>query len=183
MKRCTKCLVPKKALEFFADRSKHDGLYSSCKRCVNETLRTNRLAAAKRWRKRNPERMRAYKIAETERNRKPPRVKDVTAPSRAKSSWKARNPNRVAEDRVARRARELKAMPTWANRFFMAEAYDLARRRAEATGFEWEVDHEFPLRHKLFCGLHVEYNLRVIPAVINRKKGNRVPPELLGASI
>lgn len=65
------------------------------------------------------------------------------------------------------------ATPGWANLFFIEEAYLLATLRNRLTGVKWEVDHEVPLVHPLVCGLHVEHNLRVIPAMENRRKGNR----------
>jgi hypothetical protein len=77
---------------------------------------------------------------------------------------------------VRRNAEKLKATPSWANLFFIEEAYDLAQRRTEATGFQWHVDHIVPLRSKRVCGLHVEHNLQVIPARTNLAKGNRVWP-------
>jgi hypothetical protein len=70
-------------------------------------------------------------------------------------------------------AKKRNATPAWANKFFMQQAYELARIRTQELGFEWEVDHIIPLRSKTVCGLHVEHNLQVIPKVTNRKKLNR----------
>jgi 5-methylcytosine-specific restriction endonuclease McrA len=41
-----------------------------------------------------------------------------------------------------------------------------------------EVDHIVPLKSPLVCGLHVEHNLQVIPATQNRRKHNRVWPDM-----
>jgi len=65
-----------------------------------------------------------------------------------------------------------RAMPKWANKFFISEIYDLAKLRTERLGIPHEVDHIVPLRGKNVCGLHVESNLRVVPSAINRAKGN-----------
>jgi hypothetical protein len=73
----------------------------------------------------------------------------------------------------ARWASKLKATPSWANKFFMEEAYALAALRTKMFGAPWEVDHIIPLRSKTVCGLHVECNLRVIPKPVNRSKGNK----------
>lgn len=54
----------------------------------------------------------------------------------------------------------------------------LAALRTKTTGIRWEVDHIVPLVHPQVCGLHVETNLRVIPAIENRRKGNRHWPEM-----
>lgn len=101
----------------------------------------------------------------------------------AKKIWKVRNRGAVNASTAGRFAAKMHATPPWANKFFIEEAYILAALRSDMLGFKWEVDHILPLRHKLFCGLHVEYNLQVIPRIDNMRKGNRVPPELLGASI
>jgi len=103
--------------------------------------------------------------------------------AKAKRAWKVRNRGAVNASTAGRFAAKMHATPPWANKFFIKEAYHLAALRSDMMGFKWEVDHILPLRHKLFCGLHVEYNLRVIPRADNMKKGNRAPPELLGAAI
>lgn len=43
-----------------------------------------------------------------------------------------------------------------------------------ATGVLHHVDHIVPLISPLVCGLHVGNNLRVIPAVENMRKSNKL---------
>lgn len=83
--------------------------------------------------------------------------------------WKENNPGSYAE----RRAAQIKATPSWANKFFIQEAYRLARLRTKITGVRWHVDHIVPLRSPLVCGLHVENNLQVILGIENERKGNK----------
>lgn len=95
--------------------------------------------------------------------------------------WRDRNPGKIMA--VVRRyqAKKLHATPKWANQFFIEEAYDLAARRSaiKCGGIaKWQVDHIVPLQHKLVCGLHVEHNLQVIPAMQNQKKNNRYWPDM-----
>lgn len=77
-----------------------------------------------------------------------------------------------------RRASKLQAMPRWANEFFIKEIYALAKLRTKVMGYEWHVDHIVPLKSETVCGLHVEHNLRVVPAVINRAKSNVTWPDM-----
>jgi hypothetical protein len=93
-------------------------------------------------------------------------------------AWQKRNPEKVTALVSLRKAKRLRATPSWANPFFIAEAYDLAQRRSKATGFKWHVDHVVPLQSPLVCGLHVENNLQVIPASVNHAKGNRHWPDM-----
>lgn len=82
-----------------------------------------------------------------------------------------------------RRASRLMAFRPFDKEFFSLfeqEAYLLCKARKAATGINFEIDHVIPLRSKLVCGLHNEFNLRVIPAVENNKKGNRYWPDMPG---
>ncbi len=112
-----------------------------------------RLKVKKAWRKANPERCKELK-----------------------SEWIARNKEyylaRSAEYESVKRAVCRKATPAWANKFFIREAYHLARLRTQATGIKHHVDHIIPLQSDVVCGLHVETNLRVIPASTNIRKSN-----------
>jgi hypothetical protein len=56
------------------------------------------------------------------------------------------------------------------------EANHLAILREGTTGLQHDVDHVVPLVSGLVCGLHNEANLSVIPASLNRSKGNRFWP-------
>lgn len=123
-------------------------------------------AKNKAWRDEHPEKAKASIVNYCRENKEKKNERN--------REWKSANPATVNEMTALRRAQKKNATPKWANRFFMREAYDLAKRRTAATGFKWEVDHILPLQHPDFCGLHVEYNLQVIPASVNRSKGNRV---------
>lgn len=71
----------------------------------------------------------------------------------------------------ARAARKIKATPSWANIDKIGAIYAECER-LRAGGRDVEVDHAIPLKGKLVCGLHVHYNLRIIPTEANRSKSN-----------
>lgn len=75
-------------------------------------------------------------------------------------------------------ARKRGAVPPWANRAAMLEAYKAAKAISSTTGIDFEVDHVVPLSHPLVCGLHCEANLQILPASANRSKGNRYWPDM-----
>lgn len=80
-----------------------------------------------------------------------------------------------------RRAARLHAFSPYDKEFFdllEKEAYSLCKLRKALTGVGFEVDHVIPLRSKLVCGLHNEFNLRVITSFANNRKGNRYWPDM-----
>ena len=135
-------------------------------------------AAQRIWERSHPEKKKQYYMARKQRNPESLIVswkrnynKEV-AIQRAKE-WKKRNPDAVSANQADRRARKVSATPVWANRFFIKEAYSIAKLRTKSTGIVWHVDHIVPLKGKAVCGLHVENNLQVIPASVNYAKNNR----------
>lgn len=93
-------------------------------------------------------------------------------------AWRAANPGRIGEKNAVRGRKCTKLAPLWRNRFFIDEIYRLAKLRTKLTGVEWQVDHIVPLKSKTVSGLHVEFNLRVIPKKANLSKGNRYWPDM-----
>lgn len=64
------------------------------------------------------------------------------------------------------------ATPRWVNKQALKAIYRLAAETVLKTGIPHDVDHIHPLQGDLCCGLHVPWNLRVMPASENRSKSN-----------
>lgn len=180
-KTCSKCGDEKPLNEFCAHKTTRDRRGVRCNACETERARARyaadregRKAKSAAWREANPERhmqnVAAWRTAHPEKHKASVR--------KARAKWARAHPEKVNARNSLRHATKMNAVPKWANTFFIGEAYDLARRRTEATGVEWEVDHIIPLRSEMVCGLHVENNLRVIPALHNQQKGNRHWPDM-----
>lgn len=76
-----------------------------------------------------------------------------------------------------RRASLLKATPKWLTieHWLKIEQFYLeAARLTSLTGISHHVDHIHPLQHPDLSGLHVPWNLQVIPAFMNLKKSNKL---------
>ena len=124
----------------------------------------------KAWRENNPEKHKKNKLNFSNRNRARILAKDRV--------WRSLHPGRNSVHSANHSAAKLKALPKWANEFFIKEAYSLARLRTKLFGFKWDVDHIVPLQSKIVCGLHCEHNLQVIPKSLNLTKANRKWPDM-----
>jgi len=83
---------------------------------------------------------------------------------------------RLAQNAVRRARRKLgtPAALTKDQMLWIQWMYRHAKKMTEITGVPHHVDHIHPLKGENFCGLHVPWNLQVIPAEENIKKGNRL---------
>jgi hypothetical protein len=71
-----------------------------------------------------------------------------------------------------RNAIHTKACPNWANKTAIEKNYNAAKELTTETNIVYEVDHIVPVKHPLVCGLHVEFNLQIIPMEENKEKSN-----------
>jgi hypothetical protein len=162
-RQCAECLVQHKAdWRGSPENAAKDLAYSRAynaenwedrKRAAREDYHDNReqrIAQHAAWREENRDSVLAYSRAYKTANK----------------AWNVAHAN-------AYRARKLCAVPPWADMKAIERLYEEARRMTEETGVIHEVDHIFPLKGKHVSGLHVEANLQVIPAQLNRRKYNK----------
>ena len=55
--------------------------------------------------------------------------------------------------------------------------YNRANLIKKFTGESWHVDHIVPLKGKKVSGLHVPWNLQLLPAAENLAKSNKFSPQ------
>jgi len=82
---------------------------------------------------------------------------------------------KVCANAASYRSAKLHATPPWITEFQNEEIknfYWLSRDLAAVSGEIYHVDHIVPLQGKNICGLHVPWNLQILPADINLSKGN-----------
>lgn len=144
MKSCSVCKIEKDEFEFaIRNRKLANGEIKQYRKSqCLECMRQMR----KDWGKQNPEKVKAFNTG--------PAKNALTAKRRAKIKTSS-----------------LLVGDEW-NDFVCREVYELAHERTQETGFAWHVDHVVPLQGKLVSGLHVWYNLAVIPATVNQSKNN-----------
>ena len=88
------------------------------------------------------------------------------AKARRSQMWQASSENR--------KWRLERATPKWADWAAIESIYDERDRLTAETGIPHHVDHIYPLAGEMVCGLHVHWNMQVIPARDNLKKGTKV---------
>jgi 5-methylcytosine-specific restriction endonuclease McrA len=102
---------------------------------------------------------------------------DPVARKRINRTWRVKNPGKSNAITAKRTASKLGATPAW----LVAEDYERiaalyteAARLTRETGVVHHVDHVIPLQGKRVSGLHVPWNLQILTAVENMKKGNKL---------
>lgn len=132
------------------------------------------------WQKRNREKVKDYDKKYKEAN-----LEKITKATKLRwAKWKIENPEKVKISAkktyektkhlkkfylATRRAKKLKATPSWANKNLMKEIYETCPK-------DFQVDHIIPLTGKdkfgnhIVCGLHTEDNLQHLPKIKNQKK-------------
>ena len=175
-KVCNTCGVDKALTEFNKRSRSSDGLSSYCRQCKSAV-------DAKHYAE-NREKIKRQTAAYAKANRE--------QSNRSKKKWRDNNPDIQAaavrackeakpefyrgirnDANARRRAAKIQATPEWADKKVITDIYKEAQRLQQVLGIPMHIDHVVPLQGELVCGLHVEYNLQVIPAALNLRKSNK----------
>lgn len=153
---CCQCKEEKPLDLFYKNKSKPLGRTYECKECFKQVCKNRRLE--------KPE-LNKQNCSRYYRQNK-------------ESYYK--NKELRAYHQAKRRASKLNATPNWLSNYeldLIKWVYTAARKAEEHYGEPYHVDHIVPLQGENVCGLHVPWNLRVIPARDNMSKGNKMPKE------
>jgi len=117
-----------------------------------------------RWKANNPEAAKAVMDRYNESHREQRREQS--------RDWQQNNKEADAKRSAQQRLEKKQATPPWADKEKIKSIYKQAQEETRETGIQMHVDHEVPLKGKNVSGLHVENNLRIIPALPNLQKKN-----------
>ncbi len=186
-KTCSKCGITAPLDAFNRKKKGKYGRSAECKSCSTarymKWARENPEAArsnTKEWVARNRERKRAsdrqWRAQNYERHTAAYRRWRSLNPrdrSEYKKQWYENNRDRYRSYNAKRRAQIFRACPSWVDHASIIDVYEEAVRLTQETGLPHEVDHIVPLQNKNVCGLHVPWNLQVLPKTLNRAKSNK----------
>lgn len=162
MKVCQTCKVEKDLSEFHLRVTGRDGHSNYCKQCYNvqqAKCKVKYRAQAKEWRQKHCEQRHIYRVEYYLKNH------------RRWKEWYQEHYEHYHESVARRRASKLHATPPWVDKKELQKIYAEAFRRRWA-GEDVHVDHIIPLKGEGVCGLHVPWNLQIIPANENLRKHN-----------
>lgn len=170
MKTCSRCGIAKPETEFSKDKGKKDGLHSRCKPC-------NR-AVVSAWQKTPNGRTKHAENSKRWRNVPKNKASHARAVNRWQYSERGKARRRIIGANY--HASKLHRTPPWLTESQLAEIsqfYEWAKELQWLSNQPLEVDHIVPLQGKNVCGLHVPWNLQILPQDLNRRKSNSFDPK------
>ncbi len=155
MKICSVCSLEQEISEFYFRRGKPR---AACKKC---TITKNKETITK--------------VAKL-RSQRNYRDKNRQELNQKHSDYKKLNRDLCNAQWMKYHAKKLNATPPWLSEDHFKQikaVYAHAKECELLTGDKYHVDHIVPLQGANVCGLHVPWNLQVLPADINIAKSNR----------
>jgi len=122
-----------------------------------------------------------YRTNTNEKTKEINRIRYQNPEYKAKKSqqgkeWFKNNAGIAKAKRARRRASMSNSTPNWLTdiqKAQIAEFYEIATALEAQTGIKHHVDHIVPLKANGISGLHVPWNLQILTANENLRKGNR----------
>lgn len=170
-KHCNQCKEKKSLAEFSNNKRQSDGKHSQCKICNHVNYIQNKERATELKKRRydaDPEKYREYSREWYDNNKE--------RAYKTARTWVENNRGAVRAMKKRCKVKRSYRMPSWLTEEDQRNIqgfYDMAVRLTECTGIEHHVDHIHPLNGKTVSGLHVPWNLQVLPATQNLKKSNK----------
>ncbi len=180
-KTCTRCKKEKDKGLFGKGSRESDGLQDWCKQCFRDRYledRERKLLVCLAWKNKNKEKVREIQrlnyLASKDRRIKNNKIwaKANVLKTRAyKAKYTKANPERSLAT-MALRTRSNRSPISITYRQEMLLIYKLSKELSWLSESKLTVDHIIPVIHKDVCGLHVPWNLQVLPFDMNCKKSN-----------
>lgn len=178
MKICTKCKITKPFYFFNIMSSSKDGFTWYCKSCISELK-------IKKWAETKPP---TKVLCNVEKNcincsniffdKSRTKTAKFCSKKCRISTFAKSNPGKVNARNSKYIYTKRKATPSWLTKEQLRdieEFYILAQELAwlNQDGKPFHVDHIIPLQGRDICGLHVPWNLQLLPENVNCSKGNK----------
>jgi len=163
-KLCSKCDIIKSYDCFYKHKGYKDGYGSYCKLCYksyhkkyNADNYERKQFIKKRWEKNNKEHLQNWR-------------------KEYDSKYIKKNSEKINSYNAGRRAERISAIPSDIRKRDYSKIKEIY---SDAKDCQWlpesklEVDHIIPLKNKKVCGLHVSWNLQILPRKQNNTKKNK----------
>lgn len=186
---CLKCGVEKTPENSTKDKNRPDGRNAYCRPCAKEKsaatylkhVESRKVRAKIAYQEKKDEyKVRAGKWAQENKEKRRDILKrylenNPEARAATQKREREKNPGYYRAHYKMRQTRKKLALSTWADLDAMEAIYVECSRIYKETGVKHHVDHYYPLTSDIVCGLHNQFNLRVIPAYENLLKHNHFP--------
>lgn len=166
----------KQAIYDKRSRAKHLEKRLERDRLYSKKNRAKKTEYCRKWRAANPDKIKASNKRNSEyQKRWADENKDRVRASQ--KVWRERNRHKINEQTARRAHALLLATPKWLSKVQKQQILSYYRSAHVAEEFHeipYHVDHIEPLRGRRSMGLHVPWNLQIIPALENVKKSNKL---------